>query len=119
MVGTCSWSRTRQARPCCPRTRRNAASSTLSAASSTTMCRVLQGASNHKWTDAASKLEAHVEAPELGSHTITISNQPGCTVTGGIVVSDGRPVIWGPASVTITVKSSNIKDTWYISVYCN
>ena len=78
-----------------------------------------QGASNRKWTDAASKLEAHVEAPELGDHTITISNQPGCTVTGGIVVSDGRPVINGPASVTIGVKKSNFKTSWFISVYCN
>jgi hypothetical protein len=76
-----------------------------------------QGASNLKWTDAASKLEAHVEAPEIGSHTITIPDQPGCTVTGGQV--DGGPAITGPGNVTINVKSNNFLYSWHIYVYCN
>lgn len=76
------------------------------------------GAGNVKWTDPESKLEAHVEAPEIGTHTITITNQPGCTVTG-VTVSDGRKFN-GPGNINIVVKSgSNFLTSWHIYVYCN
>lgn len=77
-----------------------------------------QGAHNLKWTDAQSSLEAHVEAPEVGTHTITISNQPACTVTGGSV-SNGGPAITGPGSITIRVKQNDFLTSWHIYVYCN
>ncbi len=77
-----------------------------------------QGASNVKWTDSESKLEAHVEAPELGTHTITISDQPTCTVTGG-GVSNGGPAVTGPGNITIDVKPNTALTSWHISVFCN
>jgi hypothetical protein len=48
------------------------------------------GATNTKWSylDTAINVnhEAHVEAPEVGTHTITVDNQVGCTVVGQIQV---------------------------------
>jgi hypothetical protein len=49
-----------------------------------TMFCLTNGASNNKWSyfDLARLVnhEAHVEAVEDGTHSITIANQPGCTV---------------------------------------
>jgi hypothetical protein len=54
------------------------------------------GASNVKWTDPATNLEAHVEAVENGTHQIAIANQTGCAVawcrsTMSIMTSVRRP----------------------------
>lgn len=50
------------------------------------------GASNTKWSYLNLALdvhhEAHVEAPENGTHYITISDQMGCTVSGPIQVTN-------------------------------
>src|SRR5215472_2886294 len=68
------------------------------------------GAHNLKWTDPVSSLEAHVEAPEVGTHTITIDNTSACTVTD-IHVSDGR-TFFGPTSVAVKVTDGNIGTSW-------
>lgn len=72
---------------------------------------------------------AHIEDVETGIHNITITNQPGCTVSG-ITVSEfignkflnQKSVVIatysGPATVPITVKS-NFTGTIYIDVSCN
>lgn len=75
------------------------------------------GAGNIKWTDPVSDLEAHVEAPEAGTHTITIDSTPACSVTD-IHVSDGR-TFTGPASFTVKVAQGNIGTSWHIRVECN
>ncbi len=75
------------------------------------------GAGNLKWTDETANLEAHVEAPEVGTHTVTIPNQPGCDVTGGYI-SDGRQIT-GPGNFAIQVKTNTIGTTWHLYVYCN
>jgi hypothetical protein len=75
------------------------------------------GAQNVKWTDPASNLEAHVEAPEAGTHTITIDSTPACSVTD-INVSDGR-TFNGPASFTVKVTQGSIGTTWRVRVDCN
>lgn len=76
------------------------------------------GAHNVKWTDAASSLEAHVEAPEVGTHSITIENQPGCTVSD-VFTSNGGPSLAGPGTISIDVRASTTQTTWHIAVYCN
>ena len=76
------------------------------------------GASNIKWSDPVSLLEAHVEAPEAGTHTITITNQPGCVV-GDIWVEPSGAHYVGPTAISIKVTGSSLDTTWHIYVYCN
>lgn len=75
------------------------------------------GASNIKWTDPTSLLEAHVEAPETGTHTLTIANQPGCVV-GDIWVEPTGDHYIGPSTFSIKV-SGNGNTSFHIYVYCN
>ena len=81
------------------------------------------GASNHKWSyyDPAHMVihEAHVEAVETGTHTITVDNQAGCTV--GSVFKDGVKLKRkGPQSVSFSVTAStgNTTDTLRLDVAC-
>lgn len=73
------------------------------------------GASNNKWsyldTSVNVNHEAHVEAPEVGTHTITINNQVGCAVGSVQVVNSqtGKSYntsIDGPQSVSISLSPS-------------
>jgi hypothetical protein len=78
------------------------------------------GAKNDKWSYFAPELvimhEAHVEAPEVGVHTITIEDQPGCTV--GSVLLDEVEQGQGPQTVAVRVRSRDKNRTWFIDVYC-
>ncbi len=74
------------------------------------------GASNTKWSyfDASINVnhEAHIEAPEIGTHTISIANQTGCTVDGLIQVYNTQTgkasftSTGGPQSISITLSPS-------------
>lgn len=75
------------------------------------------GAGNTKWTDPFSSLEAHVEAPEVGTHTIVIADQPGCTVSR-VRISDGRVSASG-GSFSIQVRQNTIDTSWHLWVDCN
>ncbi|MFC8504395.1 hypothetical protein ACFUC1_18720 [Pedococcus sp. NPDC057267] len=83
------------------------------------------GASNVKYSEYDPAIlaydEAHVEAAEEGTHTITVSDQPGCTidyVTGpnGERYRNGS----GSYSVSVTVAPWNAGDdiTYRVEVYC-
>ena len=78
-----------------------------------TMFCLTNGASNNKWSyfDLALLVnhEAHVEAVEDGTHSITIANQPGCTV-GAVYVDGNRQPKSGPQTVSIRV-GQNMKGT--------
>ena len=78
------------------------------------------GASNKKWSYWAPWLnvfhEAHVEAVEVGTHKITIANQPGCQVAH--VVYDGVETD-GPRTVSVAIKNINKDRTVFIDVYCD
>jgi hypothetical protein len=74
------------------------------------------GASNRKWADPASALEAHVEAVETGTHLITIDNQAGCTV--GLVQVDNVDRGVGPETVSITLAQSDKDVSIHILVAC-
>jgi hypothetical protein len=64
------------------------------------------GASNVKWSyfDPQRVIlhEAHVEAPEIGTHYISIDNQPGCTV-GDVAVDGAKTRQQGPQTVAVKV----------------
>lgn len=60
------------------------------------------GASNLKWADKNSNLEAHAEALETGTHTFTVVSQAGCTVTQ-ITVADSTSPLEGPGTFSITI----------------
>jgi hypothetical protein len=82
------------------------------------------GASNVKFSEYNPALnafhEAHVEATEEGSHEITVSDQPGCTITS--VTSAGKtylPNTKGTATIPVTVASHLLGDTTYfVDVAC-
>jgi hypothetical protein len=81
------------------------------------------GASNIKYSQYAPSLlafhEAHVEAAEAGTHVITVSDQPGCTVLSA--VSGGRTYlpVNGSVSVPVTVKNQQRGETTYrVDVTC-
>lgn len=78
------------------------------------------GASNNKWSYWAPWLnvfhEAHVEAVEVGTHKITIANQPGCQVAH--VVYDGVETD-GPKTVSVPIRNINKDRTVFIDVYCD
>jgi hypothetical protein len=78
------------------------------------------GASNKKWSYWAPWLnvfhEAHVEAVEVGTHKITIANQPDCQVAH--IVYDGVETD-GPKTVSVAIRSINKARTVFIDVYCD
>lgn len=64
--------------------------------------------------------EAHVEAPEIGTHYITIGNQPGCTV-GDVYVAGSKQRKKGPQTVGVKVtKAMKQKGTFtiFVDVVC-
>jgi hypothetical protein len=79
------------------------------------------GASNKKSSYFSSALninhEAHVEAIEDGTHSITISNQPGCTVGGVFVDGEWAPQD-GPQTVQVVVSKRDKEITLFIDVAC-
>jgi hypothetical protein len=79
------------------------------------------GASNTKWSYWAPDLnvfhEAHVEAPEVGTHSIVIDNQPGCLV--GTIHADGEHLpVDGPQIVNTTISRRDKELTIFIDVAC-
>jgi len=78
------------------------------------------GASNKKWSYWAPQLsvfhEAHVENVEPGVHTISVANQPGCTVAA--VWTGGKKVANGPTSVQVRVSGTAKTFTVFIDVDC-
>lgn len=82
------------------------------------------GASNIKWSyyDPARVImhEAHVEAPEIGLHYISINNQPGCTV-GDVSVDGIKTRKTGPQTVPLKItKAMKNKGTFtiFVDVVC-
>jgi len=82
------------------------------------------GASNTKWSyyDPARWIlhEAHVEAPEIGTHYIKIENQPGCTV-GKVFVDNVKTKKEGPQTVPVRItKTMKMKGTFtvFVDVMC-
>lgn len=82
------------------------------------------GASNTKWSyyDPARVImhEAHVEAPEIGTHYISIANQPGCTV-GDVYLAGTKTRKTGPQTVPVRItKGMKSKGTFtvFIDVIC-
>ena len=82
------------------------------------------GASNTKWSylDAYHKIfhEAHVEAPEVGTHYIQITNQAGCTV-GDVYVDGVKTKKTGPQTLAVRItKAMKSKGTFtvFVDVRC-
>jgi hypothetical protein len=82
------------------------------------------GASNMKYSYFAPEHvimhEAHVEAPEIGTHYISIANQPGCTV-GDVYVAGTKQRKNGPQTVGVKVtKAMKNKGTFtvFVDVVC-
>jgi hypothetical protein len=82
------------------------------------------GASNVKWSyyDPQHVImhEAHVEAPEIGTHYISIANQSGCTV-GDVTVDGAKTRTKGPQTVAVRINKSmlnNGKNTIFVDVVC-
>jgi hypothetical protein len=82
------------------------------------------GGSNEKWSyyDPARVIlhEAHVEAPEVGTHYISIANQVGCTV-GDVYVDGNKTRQHGPQTVAVKVtKGMKSKGTFtvFVDVMC-
>jgi hypothetical protein len=82
------------------------------------------GASNNKWSYYNQALdvnhEAHVEAPENGTHQIVIQNQTGCSVDGNTVYLAGQPLPnTGPQTVFVKISPSYKNITIFVDVNCN
>lgn len=82
------------------------------------------GASNTKHSYFAPEQivmhEAHVEAPEIGTHYIFISNQPGCTV-GDVYVAGVKQKKNGPQTVAVKItKAMKNKGSFtvFVDVVC-
>jgi hypothetical protein len=86
------------------------------------------GAQNQKWSYLNLALnvnhEAHVEAPEIGTHLIRIDNQAGCSVDDVTVTNTqtGKTYstgVLGPQTVSVDI-SSSLKSgtTIFIDVWC-
>ncbi len=86
------------------------------------------GAQNQKWSYLNLALdvnhEAHVEAPEIGTHLIRIDNQAGCSVDDVTVTNTqtGKTYstgVLGPQTVSVNI-SSSLKSgtTIFIDVWC-
>jgi hypothetical protein len=80
------------------------------------------GASNNKWSYYNQALdvnhEAHVEAPENGTHQIVIANQAGCTVDEVYLAGQRLPNL-GPQTVTVKMSPSYKNITIFVDVNCN
>jgi hypothetical protein len=82
------------------------------------------GASNAKYSEFAPERlafhEAHVEAAETGTHTIIVSNQPGCTIASAISAGTTYRPAGGTVTVPVTVKNSNPNHdvTYRVEVTC-
>ena len=81
------------------------------------------GASNNKWSYYAPELwvihEAHVEAPENGTHQIVVPVQAGCTVIDHIHVQGKQLPNSGPQTVSVKILPSYKNVTIFVDVYCN
>ena len=84
-----------------------------------------QGASNTKWSyyDPAHVImhEAHVEAPEIGTHYIQVNDQPGCKV-GDVALDGVKTKKKGPQTVPVKVtKAMKAKGTFtvFVDVRCD
>ncbi|GCD88348.1 hypothetical protein [Nocardioides sp. LS1] len=83
------------------------------------------GASNVKYSEyAPSRLafhEAHVEAVEEGTHTISVADQTGCTI-GKVLTPNGNTVKPNKGRVSVSVSvapySSGADTTYFVDVYC-
>lgn len=77
------------------------------------------GASNIKWAYTNVNIdvnhEAHIEAPENGTHYITITNQPGCTIDE---IDANNTVYPGPATIPVSVTQNFKSGTIWIQVWC-
>jgi hypothetical protein len=80
------------------------------------------GNSNNKWSYYNLTLdvihEAHVEAPENGTHQIVIQNQTGCTVDTVYLNGTALPNS-GPQTVLVKVSPSDKNVTLRVDVNCN
>ncbi|HLZ92348.1 MAG TPA: hypothetical protein VKQ28_11575 [Candidatus Acidoferrum sp.] len=80
------------------------------------------GASNNKWSYYNQALdvnhEAHVEAPENGTHQIVIANQVGCTVDDVYLAGQKLPNL-GPQTVAVKISPSYKNITIFVDVNCN
>ena len=80
------------------------------------------GASNNKWSYYNQNLdvihEAHVEAPENGTHQIVIANQPGCTVDEVYLAGQKLPNL-GPQTVIVKMSPGYKNITIFVDVNCN
>jgi hypothetical protein len=80
------------------------------------------GASNNKWSYYNQSLdvnhEAHVEAPENGTHYIVVANQPGCTVDNVYLNGNLLPNS-GAQTVAVKVLPSYKNITLRVDVTCN
>jgi hypothetical protein len=79
------------------------------------------GATNIKWSyyKPLNQVfhEAHVEAVEQGTHYITVTNQPGCTV--GHVMRNGSTLAkTGPQTVAVNVTNNTKAETLRVDVEC-
>ena len=80
------------------------------------------GASNHKWSYYNQSLvvihEAHVEAPENGTHYIIVADQPGCTV-GNVYLNGNLLPSTGGQTIAVKVLPSYKNITLRVDVDCN
>lgn len=80
------------------------------------------GASNGKWSYFNQALqvnhEAHVEAPENGTHQIVVQNQTGCLVDEVFLNGKQLPT-FGPQTVTVKMLASYKNITIVVDVNCN
>jgi hypothetical protein len=79
------------------------------------------GATNQKWSEYDPNIlafhEAHVEAVEPGTHYITITNQPGCTIDS-ITTSFSNFSATGPATVPVKIPGGTSALSDHIYVDC-
>ena len=64
--------------------------------------------------------EAHVEAPEIGTHFISVADQPGCKV-GAVYVDGAKTRTTGPQTVAVKITKgmkSKGSFTVFIDVMC-
>lgn len=83
------------------------------------------GATNKKWSEYNPRIlafhEAHVEAAEQGLHSISIKDQPGCTIDS-VTTPKGNTVYpaGGAVTVQVRVKSHAAGDeTYFVDVHCH
>jgi hypothetical protein len=80
------------------------------------------GASNNKWSYYNLSLdvihEAHVEAPEDGTHQIVLQSQTGCAV-GWVYLNGSSLPTFGPQTVLVKVSPSDKSVTLRVDVLCH